>query len=92
MPFCKPVINVEWLVEPVVVKVLVMLEYAVPAVAEYLQVADSSVVTDKLVWVVPAVKVPVGWPLLKTGGVVSDEVYGPHQVSERIQAPAQYEY
>ena len=45
--------------------------YATPAVVEYLQVAGSFVVNEIVVDAVPAAKVPVGWALLLSGGVVS---------------------
>jgi hypothetical protein len=46
-------------------------EYAVPAVVEYLQVADSLVARDIVVCVVPAVNDPVGCELDLVGAVVS---------------------
>ena len=39
-------------------KALVIAEYAVPDVVPYLQVAFSSVVTERAVWVVPAGREP----------------------------------
>ena len=42
-----------------------------PAEVEYLQVAFSLVVTDIVIWVVPADRVPEGEPLEITGGVTS---------------------
>ena len=49
--------------------VSVMDAYSVPAVVEYLQFAFSFVVTDMVGD--PVATVPVGAPLLRTGGVVS---------------------
>ena len=71
MPFVSPFIVVECNVAPVVVKVFAIAEYAVFAVVEYLHVALSFVATDIKVDVVPDAKIPVGWPLLIPGGVVS---------------------
>jgi hypothetical protein len=48
-----------------------MEEYAVPRVVEYLHVADSLVVRDIVVLVVPAGRVPDGLPPERPGGVVS---------------------
>ncbi len=62
---------VEWDVVPVVVNAFVIEAYAVLAVVEYLQVAASSVVRDKVVEVMVADRVPEGRPLLLEGGVVS---------------------
>jgi hypothetical protein len=56
---------------PVVVKVLVIDENAVPAVVENLHVALSSVVRASVAWNVPLGSIPEGDPLLRTGGVVS---------------------
>jgi hypothetical protein len=67
----NPVIALEWVVPPVVEKVLVIDAYDVPAVNEYLQVADSLVERDMLAWVVPADRVPEGLALDLTGAVVS---------------------
>ena len=53
-------------------KVLVIEEYETPEVVEYLQVAFSSVVKDRVAWVVPAESSPVGEPLLLIGGLVSE--------------------
>ena len=58
-------------VPPVVVKVSDMAAYAVLATVPYLHEADSFVVNDRVVWVVPAGSTPVGDPADKTGGVVS---------------------
>lgn len=54
--------------------VLVMEEYATPAVVEYLHVAASSVVRFMFTLVVPAGRVPDGFPPERTGGVVSGAV------------------
>ena len=62
---------VEWLVPPVVVKVLGIEPYATPAVVAYRQVAFSLVARLRVVCVVPAASAPVGAPLDRTGGVVS---------------------
>ena len=64
-------IVLEWVVPPVVEKVLAIDAYAVPDTVPYLQVAGSLVVKDMVAWVVPAARVPVGWPLDIVGGVVS---------------------
>lgn len=61
----------EWKVPPVEEKVETMEAYAVPLEAEYLQVADSSVATETVVWVVPAVKEPEGEPEEMEGAVLS---------------------
>ena len=61
----------ECVVPPVVVKVPVIEPYAVPAEVEYLQVADSLVERDMVVWVVPAGRVPEGLGFDCVGGVVS---------------------
>ena len=52
-------------------KVFGIEEYETPDVVEYLQLAFSFVVTLKVADVVPAGSVPVGWPSLLTGGIVS---------------------
>ena len=57
---------------PVVEKALTIEAYEVPAEVEYLHVTFSLVVTDMVVWVVPADRMPEGEPLEITGGVVSD--------------------
>jgi hypothetical protein len=54
-----------------VVKAPVIELYAVPAAVKYLQVAGSLVTRDMVAWVVPAARVPEGWELDCTGGVVS---------------------
>ncbi len=64
----------EWEVPPVVEKVSVIDPYAVPAEVEYLQVAFSSVVKDKVTCVVPADWPPEGEPAERTGGVESSFV------------------
>ena len=46
--------------------------YAVPAIVEYLHVADSFVVRESVVCVVPDDRVPVGEPEAREGGVVSE--------------------
>jgi hypothetical protein len=73
-----------WNVPPVVVKVLGIAAYDVPDEVSHLQVADSFEVTLMVACVVPAANVPVGAPLLTTGGVTSPGVvtftrfeYGP---------------
>jgi hypothetical protein len=66
------VIVLECVVPPVVVKVLDIEEYAIPDTVEYLQVADSLVVKDMVVWFVPAVSVPVGWEFDRAGAVASE--------------------
>jgi len=65
------VIVFECVVPPVVVNVPVIKPYAVPAEVEYLQVADSLVERDMVVWVVPADRVPEGAPPDLVGAVVS---------------------
>ena len=62
-----------WLVPPVVENVFVIEAYAVPAAVDHLQTAFSSVANDIVVWFVPDDNVPVGWPLLLIGGVISGE-------------------
>ena len=54
-----------------VVKVFGIDPYATPAVVAYRQVAFSSVLRLSVACVVPAARVPLGAPLLRTGGVVS---------------------
>ena len=56
------------------VKVLAMELYDVPDTVPYLQVADSLVVRDMVVWVVPAVRMPVGLADNLAGGAVSVRV------------------
>ena len=61
--------------------------YAVPDTVPYLQVADSSVVKDMIAWVVPAAKVPDGWPELLAGGVESGiSNVLPETILERAEA------
>ena len=55
-------------------KVSVIESYAVFGIVEYLQVADSLVVRDIAVFVVPAESVPVGEGLERVGGVVSESL------------------
>ena len=62
---------VEWDAPPVLENVLGIEVYEMFWVVEYLQVADSSLVSDMLVEVVPAASVPDGEPLEREGGVVS---------------------
>jgi hypothetical protein len=66
------VITFEWLVPPVVEKVLAIEAYVIPDEVEYLQVDGSSVAKDMVAWVVPAAKVPVGRPEDLVGAVVSE--------------------
>ena len=68
-PSERPVIEVEWLTPPVVVKVVGRAEYAVPAVVPYLQVAALSVERLRVVCVVPDDKAPDGDPDDGTGGL-----------------------
>ena len=76
-PFAKPDTAAECAVVPAPANVFVIDEYSVPDVVEYLHVAASFVVSDIVVDVVPAAKVPVGCPLLRVGGVVSGGVPDP---------------
>ena len=70
-PLVKPFTVAECEVPPVVENTLGIEAYGVPAVVAYLHVAFSSVVSDKVVWVVPAGSVPEGCPFEITGGVMS---------------------
>jgi uncharacterized protein YlzI (FlbEa/FlbD family) len=70
-PSDNPDTVVEWNAPPVIENVLVIEAYAVPGVVLYLQVADSFVVRESVVDVVPDASVPVGEPLEQVGGVVS---------------------
>ena len=55
-----------------VVNVPVIELYAVLIVVEYLHIAASFVANDKVAVVVPTGNVPLGAPLLLTGGTVSN--------------------
>ena len=70
-PLVSPETIEECVVAPVVEKVLVIEEYAVLAVVEYLQVAFSLVERDIVVCVVPDEREPLGEPDDLVGGVVS---------------------
>lgn len=63
---------VEWEVPPVLEKLLAMLEYAWSVVL-HLQAEASLVVTERVAWVVPAVRtwLAVGAVMFAMGGVVS---------------------
>jgi hypothetical protein len=77
LPSDNPDATWEWLVEPVVENTLVMLEYATPADIAKRQVAASLVVSEIVVWVVPAARVIDVWLLDRTGAVVSDAPLAP---------------
>jgi hypothetical protein len=68
--FVSPEIEVEWVVAPVVPKE-VMAVYAVPGAVEYLQVAFSLVISERVVEVVLTARVPEGMPPERTGAVLS---------------------
>ena len=70
-PFDNPDIVDECEVPPVAEKVFGIEENATFGVVEYLQFAFSFVVTLNVAVVVPAGKVPVGWPFEIIGGAVS---------------------
>jgi hypothetical protein len=60
----------EWLVLPVTVKVVIAANAAALFV-EYVQVAASLVVTDNVVWLVPAARFVDGAVMVTVGAVVS---------------------
>ena len=68
VPSERPVIEVEWLVPPVVVKAEGRAEYAVPAVVPYLQTAALSVERESVATVVPDGNAPDGDTDDGTGG------------------------